>query len=257
MSENNPPPEALLREVEAIISAEDERLSKKADNSTEDALRRSEQAIHDNEPLEDNCLYDVWVFELEATGDKETLDRFRQERSIQANDVLDCANGDPTACASLRRVYQAVGDKHEYCDVKELLENGKAIMALHKLVPNIVGLLVRTKAFATEKANKADKDSRLDVIVCATILSNRMYFTLRDELNGKMLEGSRFVSVSKYNGSNRTEVERTLKELGESQGRLPALIYGAVYLPMVMKSMDREMYDAFESDIVDIETDDE
>lgn len=256
--------EQVLAEASKIVSQAADDYAVKRRAWAQDMFDKMESALWQDDPLA--ATYDLWAMRLAYHGTTDGVKDFAAK--VQANDptatVLDTAASDEmeaNACLGLQHCWTAEPGMPE--SINGVLSEMTPIMMLHETTPlgKLAGILIRTKAFASQKTDTrpSEADDRIDVIVTTACMGGYMYSQVRRESDGSVLaDQSMLIEVQEYDpeAKNANAVGAQAMSLRDNTGELAFLLYGALYMPKVMKDRDPDMYEALSKDVLS-STDDE
>lgn len=243
--------EQVLNALRDVVDDAGSRLIEESTLSTERALTEGEESIWKGAPM--TAVFDFWVKHKVFQGSPEEVAFFKQEHGPDTNPnvgVVDASNGSANACLQVHCAYEA--EPNGPGDIKELLSNGAQMIRMHDQLPNLAGLMIRTEAWASKTAEKdgvkpSEAEDKQDIVIIASILANRMMFRIRAKDTGEILE-TKMMKVKEFTGKNYKGIENQALELREEYGEVPYLLYAALYLPMMMRDRDPELFAALAKD---------
>jgi hypothetical protein len=248
----------VLDEAEGILAEALKQEMSQYKQTTKEALVLGELNTWKQDPLD--VVYDLWVFGKVFVGTPEELNEWRKAReedpATQHVETSAIQNGTANACVQLTKAMVANERMPE--NVNELLGAPQAMFMVHdahERFGEVCGLMIRTKAFASQTASDTGKkpsesDDKFDVTVCASIMDGVMCFVSRRDDNGELLTEPQFVETAEWRGDNAHELKECMEYLSEHHGGTAGLLFGAMYLPIAMKAMDPELYEAAKQDFL-------
>lgn len=260
--------EAVLAEAETVVSqAVTEYISKKKQWAL-DMFNKMEESLAKSEPL--TSTYDLWAARLAYSGTTDGVVDFAarlkdndpevQVLSTSASDELEA-----NACVGLQHCWTAEPGMPE--NIKGVLSEMTPVMMLHQHTDlgELAGILVRSKAFATENLDvrPSEADDRVDVIITSVVLGGYLYTRVRRESDGSLFPSEAenkpsLIEVAHFEKpDDKNNIAKQALALREEHGELAFLLYCALYMPAVMKVADPALYDAMMKDALSSADDEE
>jgi len=245
--------EDVLRQTEKILNEGLRSLEAGSKGDKQQALRVGEQNAWESDPLNGDDVYDVWVYDVEFQGTPETLAKWNETSPI--HDVPTAFTSSHLAANSCLSVSRSiVAGAHTPDDIKELLTEPAFFfgLAATPVYNDPRGLMVRTQAFATklDDVRPSQADDRISVVVSCCLLYDTMVIITRNEETGEYMGDPTFIDVIAYDGDNHKEVGKCANWLGAKYGEVCRGVYNAINIPLVMKTLDPEMWEATKQDLL-------
>lgn len=252
---------AIIDSAESIVNEARDNEKKEVNAYMKDLCAKIDNSLWASNDMKDRT-YDVCSLREQFRGTPESLEEYRKFRNITDPDaesiVFSHKDNQPNLCLGLFENF--ISGPEMPPSIIELFHNFAALIHLHEDEKGkLVGLIARTKGTGTLLDENEDEVQKTDVIITSIMLGNFYYNSVRKE-NGELVAEHQpdIINIAAYTGpDDKDDVVACAEYIGEKFGKMAFAHYTALYMPLVMKDADPELYESMKQDALSSSGDEE
>jgi hypothetical protein len=254
--------EAVLQEASSIVEDAQTKEEERYRNYVRSVALTVEETLHKENGQAEG--YQLYTLRMAHKGTPESVKEFRKEVQGKEDNVVNVTVEDEedgiNSCIEMECAF-AYNDQMP-ANLNELLNNKTLILAIHAMKDNLIGMVARTGAWASngdKGANIAPSEDpdRKSMTITLYLAGSHIVIVPRDDQSGEVIMEAVKIEPVFYPSENAKEqtghsntyvTDACAEYLADSMGASAALFYRAYALPQALKFDDNEMYQAVMKD---------
>jgi hypothetical protein len=254
--------EAVLQEASSIVEDAQAKEEERYTNYVRQIALSVEETLHKENGQAEG--YQLYTLRMAHKGTPESVKEFRKEVQSTEDNVVNVTVEDEedgiNSCIEMECAYASNDQMPD--NLNALLNNKTLILAIHAMKDNLIGMVARTGAWASngdKGANIAPSEDpdRKSMTITLYLAGSHIVIVPRDDQSGEVIMEAVKIEPVFYPSENAKEqtghsntyvTDACAEYLADSMGASAALFYRAYALPQALKFDDNEMYQAVMKD---------